>query len=111
MESKETANEITKKILKFLDLNKHYASRVQSQGQYNPTKGRWTKSTVRRGIGDILAIINGKAVMIEVKAGKDRMSEWQIKTKEDVEKSGGVYLEIRSFDQFKECYIALRSPK
>lgn len=100
----ETANQITKNILKFLDLKKHYASRVQSQGQYNPTKGRWTKSTVRRGIGDILAIINGKAVMIEVKAGKDRMSEWQIKTKEDVERSGGVYLIIRSTEEFTKQY-------
>lgn len=100
----ETANEITKKVLRFLDLKKHYATRVQSQGQYNPTKGRWTKSTVRRGIGDILAIINGKAVMIEVKAGKDRMSEWQIATKKDVEKSGGVYLVVRTFDDFLKYY-------
>lgn len=108
MASTQSANEITRNILKFLDLKKHYASRVQSQGQFNPTKGRWTKSTVRRGIGDILAIVNGKAVMIEVKAGKDRMSEWQTKTKEDVEKSGGVYLIIRSFEDFQECYIALQ---
>lgn len=100
----ESANEITRKILKFLDLKKHYCSRIQSQGQYNPTKGRWTKSTVRRGIGDILAIIDGKAVMIEVKAGKDRMSEWQVKTKQDVENSGGIYLVVRSFDDFKNYY-------
>lgn len=103
-----TSNEITKNVLKFLDLKKHYATRVQSQGQYNPTKGRWTKSTVRRGIGDILSIIDGKAVMIEVKAGKDRMSEWQLMTKDDVEKSGGIYLIIRSFDDFLKQYDAIR---
>lgn len=42
--------------------------------------------------------------MIEVKAGKDRMSEWQVKTKQDVENSGGIYLVVRSFDDFKNYY-------
>jgi len=99
-----TANGLTKAILSLLALEGHYGSRIQSQGQWQPRLGLWTKSSVRRGIGDIMAVINGKSVMIEVKIGKDRQSEWQKRTQAEVEASGGVYLVVKTFDDFMEWY-------
>ena len=99
-----TANGLTQSIIKWLELNGHYCSRIQSQGQYNPTLGKWTKSTTRRGIGDLIAIINGQTVMIEIKIGRDRQSQWQKLTQKQVEESGGVYIIARSFDGFLQWY-------
>ncbi len=101
--SDKTANALTKAILSWMELHGHYASRIQSQGQYNPTLKRWTRSTVRRGIGDITGIVNGRTVMIEVKM-KDRQSEWQKKTQQEVERSGGSYWLVHSFDEFVKLY-------
>jgi len=100
-----TANGITRAVLSWLELKGHYATRIQSQGQYQPKLKRWTKSTVKRGVGDISAVINGRSIMIEVKAGRDRQSEWQKQTQEQVEASGGVYLLVRSFDDFHKWYV------
>ena len=99
-----TANGLTQSIIKWLELNGHYCSRIQSQGQYNPTLGQWTKSTVKRGIGDLLAVINGKSVMIEIKIGMDRQSEWQRSTQKQVEASGGIYFIAKNFDSFLTFY-------
>lgn len=99
-----STNGLTRAVMQWLQLNGHYCSRIQSQGQYNPTLKRWTKSTVRRGIGDVTTIIKGRSVMIEIKAGKDRLSGHQLKTQKQVEASGGVYLVVRSFDQFIQWY-------
>jgi hypothetical protein len=102
--TQKDANSITAAILAFLRLKGHYASRIQSQGQYNAKLDRWTLSMVRRGIGDIMATIEGRMIMIEVKAGKDRLSAHQVETKTAVEKSGGIYLVCKSFDDFYQWY-------
>ena len=102
--SEATANGLTKSVLTWLQLNGHYCSRIQSQGQWNQKLGRFTKSTVRKGIGDVMAVIDGKTVMIEIKVGRDKLSPAQIKTQSDVERSGGIYWQIRTFDQFMTFY-------
>jgi hypothetical protein len=102
-----TANGLTKAIITWLTLNGHYSSRIQSQGQWNQKLARFTKSTVRKGIGDVMAVIEGRTIMIEVKIGKDKLSEAQIKTKGDVEKSGGYYMVVKDFDQFMTEYKQL----
>lgn len=102
-----TANGLTHCIITWLNIHGHYCSRIQSQGQWRGSLNRFTKSTVRKGIGDIMAVINGKTVMIEVKIGRDKLSAAQIKTKEDVEKSGGVYLIAKDFASFLNEYKLL----
>jgi hypothetical protein len=105
----ETANGITKAILGYLALNRVYCSRIQSQGQFNPKLKRWTKGTTRKGIGDIIAIVNGYAWMIEVKAGKDKQSPEQIQTQKDVNASGGWYSIVRSFNEFVTVFLMIKS--
>jgi hypothetical protein len=97
-------NAITNQVINYLLYNGHFASRIQSQGQYSPTRGRWIKSKVRRGIGDIIACVNGKFWMIEIKTGKDRQSDFQKSVEQDVNKAGGVYLIVRTLGDFIGYY-------
>jgi len=50
------------------------------------------------GAPDILAVIKGKYVGIEIKDTKGTQSEDQVKFQEALEKAGGTYLLIRSID-------------
>ncbi len=102
--SDNTANALTQSILRFLELKGHYCSRIQSQGQYNPTLGKWTKSNVKRGIGDVMAVINGRSVMIEIKVGNDKQSGYQKQTEREVINSGGLYMIAKTFDDFEDFY-------
>jgi hypothetical protein len=99
-------NNLTNSVINFLLSKGHFASRIQSQGQYSPTRGRWIKSKVRRGIGDIIACIDGQFWMIEIKVGKDRQSEYQKSVEKDVKKAGGKYLIVKEFGQFLGCYMS-----
>lgn len=100
-------NTLTSAVIKYLDIQGHYVSRVQSQGQYSPKRGRWIKSKVKRGIGDIIACINGRMVMIEIKTGKDKQSEWQKETERQVKESGGEYWIIKEISQLIKNYETL----
>lgn len=55
-----------------------------------------------KGICDIIAIKNGVTLYIEVKTPKGKLSEYQEIFKADIERSGGIYLVARSFDDVQE---------
>lgn len=118
--SEKKANGLTKIIVKFLTWKGHYANRINVQGQarihkiprYNLHSGkiettdqvRYTKSTTKRGTPDINCIINGKAVTIEVKVGKDKMSDVQIEQQGNIEAAGGIYFLARDMTTFYNWY-------
>lgn len=58
-------------------------------------------NTQKRGLSDVIAVYKGKSLNIEVKTGNDRMSEHQLKIKNDIESSGGLYFIARDFQSFK----------
>lgn len=99
-------NALTNSIIQFLQLKGHFVSRIQSQGQYHPKRGMWIKSKVRRGIGDIIACIDGQFWMIEIKTGKDRQSVYQKEVEKDVKKAGGKYIIVRAFGEFLGLYMS-----
>jgi hypothetical protein len=119
--SEKKANGLTQIIIKFLKLSGHYANRISTQGQAR--RGRkavrfeaftnkvvytddikWTKGTTTKGTPDIDAIIYGRAVKIEVKVGKDRMSEDQLKQKNAIEGAGALYFVARDMQSFYNWY-------
>ena len=55
-------------------------------------------------MADINAVVKGKSISIEVKIGKDKIRESQLKVKREIEAAGGVYLIVRSFDDFLEQF-------
>jgi hypothetical protein len=98
----DSANGLTKCIVAWLELNGHFAGRVNTTGTYNVKLGKYIHSGSRKGMADITAVVNGKHVSIEVKYGKDRIRPEQLRVKQEIESAGGTYIVASSFDGFLE---------
>lgn len=114
-----TSNGLQLCIIDFLRFSGHQCERIAVTGRYLDNSkvvtdvlgskrkigsGKWIKSSMQAGSADLSCIINGYAVKLEIKIKADRMSALQKKYQEQVEKAGGLYLIIRSFDEFLNCY-------
>lgn len=103
----DTANGLTKCIVTYAKLCGCFASRLNNQGVYR--SGKWTRSTSRRGLPDVLVTRNGMSLFIEVKAGRDRMSEHQRRVEQDQQQAGGLYYTARDFTSFKNWLDTLET--
>ena len=114
-----TSNGLTRLVIKWIELHGFQAERINTMGRmvdkrkivtdvlgrkgmigsmsYIPTSGT-------RGSADISAVINGRAVKIEIKVGKDRQSDAQKEYEQSITSAGGVYLIVRTIDQFIEWW-------
>lgn len=105
-----TANGLTRCILDFIRFSGGFATRIQSQGQYRAggggRKGTYTYGTTRKGTADIHAVINGLHLSLEVKVGRDKMSDAQRQMQADIQKAGGLYYVARDFDSFMTWFNA-----
>ncbi len=111
------ANGLTLAIVKFLLYSGHRATRIQSAGRIIKAPQRqesgislqtakYIPGTTRKGTADISATIKGRSVMIEIKVGKDRPSEYQLREQQLEIKAGGQYWFIHSFEEFLQQYDA-----
>lgn len=112
------ANGLTKCIVTFLNLSGHQAERINTTGSYRPgkqakdcrgtmivvEKGKFIPTTGTKGSADISATIKGLSVKIEIKYGKDRMSDNQRSYQQSIERAGGVYIVSHTFDDFLVWY-------
>lgn len=119
--SDKTANGLTRCIIDFLNFSGLQAERINCTGKMidntevmTDTLGdrrsigsvKWLPTSGQKGTADISATIWGKSVKIEVKM-KDRQSDVQHKYQLQVERAGGIYLLVRNFDEFLDCYNEL----
>ena len=123
--SDKTANGLTRCIIDFLTWSGHQAERINTMGRRVDNKkevkdvlGRvrivgsaeWQKGTGTKGSADISATIKptwsdyGISVKIEVKIGKDKMSDHQRKYESAINQAGGVYIIAKDLDGFVEWY-------
>lgn len=103
----ETANRITANILRVVNMSPGCAGFRQNNGaMYDSKKECYRAGTTTKGLPDIWAIVKGRAVAIEVKAGKDRLSEHQLARQFEIERAGGIYFVARSTDEFLEWFGA-----
>lgn len=95
-----TANGLTKCVIDFINLSGYQAERIASSGRVIKSKGRefWIPGSTRNGTADISATIKGRSVKIEVKIGKDKQSEDQKDYQAEVERAGGIYIIVKSFN-------------
>lgn len=112
--SDTSANALTKAILVYFEHHGIKAWRQASEGRYlqgrefkdmfgrvRQEKGMYIpRSKAAKGIGDVSAIIKGLFISIEVKYGKDRMSDDQRKFQSELEASGGKYFVVKTWDDF-----------
>ena len=94
------ANELTKAILAWFKVKGCFAARVNTQGNYNAVLGKWIRSGATAGMADITAVVAGRHLSVEVKVGKDTVRESQLRVKAQIESAGGVYIIVRSFEDF-----------
>lgn len=105
----ETANAITRNILRIINYQPGCIGyRINNVGVWDAAKQLHRGGNTEKGLPDIWACIRGQFVTIEVKAGKDRMSEDQKKRKFEIEKAGGVYFECRGTDDFLKWFEILK---
>ena len=113
------ANDLTRLVIDFIIFNDGQAERISSMGRYiDGTKqvtdcrgrkrtigtGKYVKSTTTNGTADISATIKGRSVKIEIKWKKDTQSDNQKKYQQSIEKSGGIYIIIKTFDDFIDWF-------
>lgn len=115
-----SANSLTKCVIAWIQFNGGQAERISSQGQYREGKkipvgsgimahtkqlpGKWTPGQSTKGTADISATIRGRSVKIEIKWKNDRQSDVQKEYQAAIERAGGVYIIVRTFDEFVEWY-------
>jgi len=110
-----SANELTKAVIKFIRLSGNQAERISVTGRtinkrttYIDVLGhrkqigsvKYIPSAMTKGSADISSTIHGKSIKIEIKWGHGHQSPAQAKYQSEIEKAGGVYLIVHSFDQW-----------
>jgi hypothetical protein len=95
-------NSLTRCIMAFMKLKNHYIVRINTMGMMRGNTR--TYSTTQKGTADLHGILNGIHLSIELKMKNDFQSKDQEETQRQIEKAGGIYLLIRSFEQFYKFY-------
>jgi len=98
----DSANGLTRAIIAWLKLNGYFAARINTMGTYNAKLGKYIRSGSTKGIADIQSVVNGLHISVEVKIGNDKMRPDQLKVKSEIEKAGGIFIIVSSFDNFLE---------
>jgi len=117
------AGDLEKQIIRFLELSGHQAAKADVKGTYVEgkrdnntgviTKGRYIKTGATKGAADVQATLFGLSVKWEVKFSmSDRQRPAQKDYQNAVERAGGFYFIVRTFEQFIEQYDRLmENPK
>ena len=113
-----TTNALTKCVIDYITLRGFHAERINSTGAIKDKRTtstdvlgnirtvgsvEWIKSTTQSGTADISATIQGRSVKIEIKCkatGDNYQSEAQKEYQKQIENAGGVYLIVRTFEDF-----------
>ena len=98
-----TANELTKTIIfDMYHVREGVAYRINNGAVYDIKRKTYRKGVQRKGIPDIIGIINGRFYGIEVKIGRDRQSADQKEIEREINDAGGVYFIAKSYDDYLE---------
>lgn len=109
----EITNNLTNSIIAYIQYNRGAAWRVNTSGipvikNGKPVYGKNGKMRYRKsrnkGAADIRAIIKGQSVDIEIKSDDDELSIDQERFAAEVERAGGQYWTVRSFEEFEKIF-------
>lgn len=103
-------NRLTTAVLKKLVNAGIFCWRQNNMPVYDPNigdYGGYRSHNGLKGVPDIICIIRGQFVGIEIKAGADRLSADQIHFKKRCERNGGKYLVVKHKD---DVDILLKKP-
>ena len=97
------ANDLTRQIIKYIFDQGGFAWRQNTTGIIDPIRGY--RPAAKKGVADILCCFKGKSVAIEVKIGKDRLSDEQIGFLKSIEATGGISMVVGTFDDFLALWL------
>lgn len=100
-------NQLTDDIRNYIAKKGGYSIRCNVAGFYRPELGGYIRSGSTVGTPDLIAVIAGRFLGIEIKTGKDRQSHSQKEVQNGIEAAGGVYLLVSDFDAFKTVFDAI----
>lgn len=103
-----TSNGLTMAIINYLNWTGWNADRTGTQGRMIKDKaGNYKRipSANRKGTSDVSATIKGRSVKLEIKIGRDKPSEEQLREQIRERNAGGVYEFIHNFDEFFDWYF------
>jgi hypothetical protein len=111
----KTSNGLQRMIINFLNWSGHRATRINVQGKLvhgaeKQASGtvlvvkKFVSSTTRKGTADISSTIRGRSAMFEIKIGRDKPSEFQMKEQERERRAGGIYEFIGTPEDFFELF-------
>lgn len=86
----------------------YFVGRVNTTGIYDPKTGKFRNTGARKGMADLSAVVDGKPVQIEIKAGNDKPRTDQLATAAAYEKAGGLYVFVHNFDEWLQVYEQIR---
>ena len=92
-------------VLEYLGYQRGFFWWNPQTGVYDKRLGRYIKRNsrhYRRGAPDILGVRDGQSIGIELKWGKNGLSEYQEDFKEDFERNGGKYCVARSLKDVED---------
>ena len=104
--SDRDANGLTKCIVDYCNLTGHFATRLASTGTYRADVGRYIPSQQRAGLPDVFAVVEGRAVFVEIKVGRDSLSQQQKETIADLQKAGASVYVAKDFAGFLHWFTA-----
>ena len=114
-----SANGLTKLVIKWIELHGGQAERINTMGRMVDKRkivtdvlGRkgmigsmsYIPTTGTKGSADVSAVVHGRSYKIEIKYGKDRQSDAQKAYEQSITSAGGVYLIVRTMDQFVQWW-------
>jgi len=96
-----TANDLTKTIIwDMYHVRGGVAYRINNGATYDQKRKIYRKGVQRKGIPDIIGIVDGRFFGIEVKIGADRQSADQKEIEKEIQAVGGVYFVAKSYDDY-----------
>lgn len=107
----KTANGLTRAIVKWFDLKRGYATRINTAGVYDEKLGKFRHGTTKRGFSDIQAVYKGYAIYVEVKIKRDIQSEYQKEFQNQITACGGYYYVAKDFESFVNWFYEVIEKK
>lgn len=98
--SASASNDLTRKIIKHLTLIGGWATRINTTGRV--LNGKYIPGSTKLGTFDVIGCYKGLFIGVEIKIGKDKLSEHQIQVHSDVVRAGGIAIVAHTFDEYYE---------
>lgn len=103
----DSANGLTKCVLTYLKIRGAFASRINTTGIYRNDIKKFVPNTQKKGLADVAATYKSFSLQIEIKVGRDKMSNKQNEVKTEFELSGGYWFTAQDFTSFKDWFDTL----